>query len=659
MPLLDLVDRVPLSASLRLADRRRRACPRFALLLRRSVPRCFATLAPVFVLRAPDFALRARFAILASVFGLLLAAHPARAQWSTDPEANNAIADRAAGQVVPKIAVTSAGDTYIAWFDPAAGSYDVYLQLLTPAGVEVFPHNGILVSDHPQLSSLVDWDLIADSQGNAVVTFTDVRDGGDLDAFAYRIAPDQTFLWGADGIQLSIESDYTPSPVVTEASDGDFVFVWARLPDEGDGSLRMQRLSPDGTTRFAAGGIDIVTAPNESPGFAQVIPSDDGSVIVAYVRDIDTFTAPRHLRAIRVASDGTIVWGPVTVYDTVSLPIAHQPRMKPDGEGGAMLCWHRFQGGLYNSLVQHLHADGTEAWPHQGVAVAAAGTLYHINPSFGFAPESGSTFVFWNEEPTNQSQFGIFGQRIAADGSLAWGASGIAFVPMSTTFRSPPRVVAFADGAMVFFADQPTAQFGQERVLGYRVDEDGQVLWGPVEVSSHLSSKSRLPVTIDASGVSRMVWEDDRSGDADVYGQAITSDGVLGASTTSVGEVAQMASAVCWSPNPFSTHARSLSSHTTLTLRPLGELPVGEAPLGEGPVGGSILVRILDVNGRQVRALSSSAGETIVRWDGRDESGHALPSGVYFSRWSLTPSGNHAGADGALKGSIAPLVLTR
>src|SRR5690606_18959096 len=167
---------------------------------------------------------------LAAVFALLLAAHAAQAQWSTDPQENNAIADRAGEQVVPKIAVTPAGDTYVAWFDHAAGSYDVYLQLLTPAGVEVFPHNGILVSDHAQSTSLVDWDLIADSQGNAVVTFTDTRDGGDLDVFAYRIAPDQTFLWGADGVQLSFESDYTPNPVVTEASDGDFVFVWAHFP---------------------------------------------------------------------------------------------------------------------------------------------------------------------------------------------------------------------------------------------------------------------------------------------------------------------------------------------------------------------------------------------------------------------------------------------
>ena len=46
----------------------------------------------------------------------------------------------------------------------------------------MWPHNGILVSDHPQLSSLVDWDLIATSDGGCALVFTDARDGSDLEA---------------------------------------------------------------------------------------------------------------------------------------------------------------------------------------------------------------------------------------------------------------------------------------------------------------------------------------------------------------------------------------------------------------------------------------------------------------------------------------------
>ncbi len=172
------------------------------------------------------------------------------ARWPADPALNLAIADRPAEQVVPKIAGTHDGGCYVSWFDLASGNYDVYLQLLDSAGVESWEHNGILVSDHTQLSSLVDWDLIADSQGNAVLVSTDARDGNDLDVFAYKVSPAGDQLWGADGVAISANDDYEPSPIVAEESDGDFVIVWPRLPDGSDGSLMMQRLSPEGVARF-------------------------------------------------------------------------------------------------------------------------------------------------------------------------------------------------------------------------------------------------------------------------------------------------------------------------------------------------------------------------------------------------------------------------
>jgi flagellar hook assembly protein FlgD len=46
-----------------------------------------------------------------------------------------------------------------------------------------------------------------------------------------------------------------------------------------------------------------------------------------------------------------------------------------------------------------------------------------------------------------------------------------------------------------------------------------------------------------------------------------------------------------------------------------------------------VQLRIYDPSGRLVRTLAEGdmeAGERNVVWDGRDERGHAVPSGVYF-----------------------------
>jgi len=455
----------------------------------------------------------------------------ASAQWSSDPAANLPIVTKSGEQVIPKVAAAPDGGTWVGWFDHASGNYDVYCQRLDASGAPQFPAAGLLVSNHAQSSSLVDWDLICDKAGDAVLVFTDVRDGGDLDVFAYRISPAGAMLWGADGVQLSANNDYEPAPKVCQASDGDFVFVWARLPSAGDGGIMMQRLTPAGAPQLTAGGLLVVTQPGEDPGFCDVEPADGGSVVVCWLRDISSFASPRHLRARKFSSTGTPLWPQVSVYDALSLPIGYQPGLLSDGAGGALLWWHVSSlSGVYGSYVQHLDASGTELFPHNGRPVAATATN-HISPTLAYPSPGGDIYVFWNEENTLQSQWGVYAQRFTAGGVPQWGAGGLPLVAVDTVFKGPPRAVPYAGGAGVFWYDEPTGVFGKDRALGLRVNATGSTPWGaaPVVIASTLSTKSRLPVAIDCAGVTRVIWEDDRNGTPDVYGQAVRADGTLGA----------------------------------------------------------------------------------------------------------------------------------
>ncbi|MCK4414381.1 MAG: T9SS type A sorting domain-containing protein [Candidatus Eisenbacteria sp.] len=60
----------------------------------------------------------------------------------------------------------------------------------------------------------------------------------------------------------------------------------------------------------------------------------------------------------------------------------------------------------------------------------------------------------------------------------------------------------------------------------------------------------------------------------------------------------------------------------------------------ELPTAGPVELAIYEVNGRQIRSLlkeERAAGPHTVRWDGRDDDGREVPSGVYF--YNLTASG--------------------
>ena len=569
-------------------------------------------------------------ALAAALLLPLLLATPTAAQWPADPSVNLPIADRMSEQVTPKIASAPNSDTYVAWFDLAAGSYDVYLQRLNSAGVEQWPHNGILVSDHPQNTSLVDWDLIADSAGNCVLVFSDVRGAGDLDVQAYKIAPDGTFLWGASGITLSVSTDPEPAPYVAEASDGDFVFVWPRWPNSGGGNIMMQRLAPDGTLRYPAP-LPIAGDPNEQPAFAAIVAADAGSVIASWVRDVTTFSSSRHVRARKFAPDASPLWpAHVNVFDAASVPIAYTPKLEPDGAGGTLVLWHRSQSNLYNSLVQHLSASGTELFPHNGVEVATT-AMHHIDPALAYRQATGECFIFWNERNSLQSQWGIYAQKITAAGARAWGDAGRELQPVNTIYKSYPRCVQIGDGAAVFYYEEPTGQFNRDRLLGIRIDASGALVWPttPLVVSSYLSSKARIPLTIDAAGVTKIVWEDDRSGTPDIYGQNVNPDGTLGPSQTAIGGQEPAASVALLilpnRPNPF---------------RGLTELGIAAGTA----LGGNAAFVIADAAGRIVRTIEvpgrASAGARIA-WDGRNDQGAPLPSGTYFDRL-VTPAGESA-----------------
>jgi len=552
---------------------------------------------------------------------IAIAYSPALAGWPDDPTVNLAIADGPGEQVLPKIALTSDGGCYVGWFGNQDGSYRVYLQRLDRLGNELWPHNGILISDNPQSTSLVDWDLDTDTEDHAVLVFTDTRGGSDLDVYAYRISPDGDFVWGADGLTLSDNDDWEPTPQCAALLDGNTVFVWARYPDSGAGGVLIQKISPDGTLLFDPPVVVPGDSASERPAFADVVPADTDGFIVSWLRDTATFPSPRHLRAQKFASDGTPQWGSyVSVYDTWSLPLGYHPRALPDDAGGAVLYWHVSTGSLYDSYVQHLTSDGTELFGDNGMEVSTQSGIFIIEPTASYRAESQEIFVFFQTRNTSQSNWGLNAQKITAGGTRAWTDNGVLLHPMDSTYEGQPRAAVVGDGAVVTYFDEPTGSITLDRVMAMRVDTAGNILWGDtaVEVASTLSGKARLPIAAREDGVVLACWEDNRAGTVDLYGQSLNPDGTVGNDPASVesppfDRISNLS--LRSSPNPF-------YAGTTITI-------------GSGTLDAAQSIIVCDGSGRIVRRLVASARGTSaasVAWDGRDEEGRTCANGIYLLR---------------------------
>lgn len=452
----------------------------------------------------------------------------AHAQWSANPVTNQPIADLIGDQAVPKLAATLDGGAWIAWFDHAGPNYDVRLQRVDANGYEIFPHNGILISGNAQASSLIDWDLIGDSSDNAVLTFTDIRAGGDLDVYAYRISPTGAFLWGANGVALSNDANSEGNPVVAEMDDGSFVFAWSRSVTGSQGRLVMQKLDPAGSPQFLPAGIEIFGGATDDPAFVGIVPAIGGEYILSWIRDTTPFIAPRHLWSQKFDASGTALWGaaPVVVYNSAGLPIAYKPEMMSDGAGGAFFAWHVSVGSFFQGRVQHLDQNGAALWPVQGVEISLELSRSEFNPSMVPVAGTGDIIVFYNKRNSGQSLWGIGGQRISSTGALLWGTNGIEFVPYDAITEEVPRAVPTSNGAMCFVEQ---GNFNTT-ILGFAVDLFGFPIWGNTAqvIASTSSPKDKLRAVAAADGAAIVAWSDARVDTNNVLIQNVEQNGMLG-----------------------------------------------------------------------------------------------------------------------------------
>jgi hypothetical protein len=273
---------------------------------------------------------------------------------------------------------------------------------------------------------------------------------------------------------------------------------------------------------------------------------------------------------------------------------------------------------MFSARFQRLRADGVEMFAHNGVLVATGPTTHHIDPALAWDMDGEEAYVFWNERNSAQSMWGIYGQRLSDAGDRLWGDTGLVLAPVSTLYKNYPRTVPCTNGAMVFWAEEPTGSFYEDRLIGLRVDASGGLVWpgSPIGVSTLLSAKHRYPVVINAQEMAVLVWEDDRNGTVDLYGQNVNADGTLGQGSGAVAGLpaAGTRAGLRWTTGPAGAARLELAIAQPLrTAR----------------------VIISDVTGRGVRTLGLGdlpAGERRVDWDGRDGLGRGLPAGLYFSR---------------------------
>ncbi len=474
------------------------------------------------------------FKYLLCISAVLLLQLGVYAQWSPDSTLNLGVAVETGDQQLPKITATPDGGCYISWFDNRSGAYCMYLQRLNSLGEAQFAPNGMLVSSYPQMTWLVDYDMTTDQNNNAVIVFSDMRNGtgNDLDVVAYKIASDGSFIWGTDGIVLSdsVNTDFEPAPKVTATSEGNFVFAWEK--SNTDYRITFQKLSSGGQKMWGPSGIVYSPTSGERLHAPDVAAADNDGAVAFWKYSTGPAWAPTTwLYAQKFDSSGTELWGAggVLFYNLGQITAWTYPRIYSDAAGGAFITYYDSPPGNFNVWVQHINSAGSLIFPLNGVQASTnSSDRLHMNPDLAYVPSTEELYVFWVESNGGQSQFGVYGQKISPAGNRLWSDSGREFAPLTGSQTSFVCCGAAGTSVYVGYFESPTTV--NTAVKAFRIDSSGNMLWGGSRILSvsGLGSKDDLGLTVNSENRAFFAWADTRSGGYDIYAQNVNLDGSLG-----------------------------------------------------------------------------------------------------------------------------------
>lgn len=445
-------------------------------------------------------------------------------QWSSDPSQNLRITDLSGEQTIPKIARCANGNYYIGFFSMENGNYNVRLQLLDKDGNLLWPFNGILVSSHPSMTWLTDWDITADPENHAVLVWQDIRTGNN-NIVACRIAPDGQFIWGNDGILLSNNSNFNVSPKVVALPGGDVVVAW-----QSSNVIYRQRLTASGQKLWGENGIELSGTGTFS--WPQLLPASSGDVYMKYFIDSGPPWAPtRKIYVMRINPQGNNVWpSPVEIYNLGSISAWTQILpMIPDGNDGFYITWHdySFNNNAATSRINRITSTGQLVFNVNGLPISLQHNSNQLYPMPAKPSDDPNIYAFWLETNVSQNNWGIYGQKISANGTLQWGDFGKEIIPVSSQYVNPVHVDNVGEDFIIFY------QFGytstQYALHAIRVNKNGQHVWSaPAIISNVQSSKMHTEVSPYGNDQWVLTWGDDRFQSPDIFAQNIKSDGTLG-----------------------------------------------------------------------------------------------------------------------------------
>jgi len=436
-----------------------------------------------------------------------------------------------------------------------------------------------------------------------------------------RLLDDLTNAWDPSGVSLNAVFDMR-SAMLFETYDG-IGCLWS----ESRGfnyDIYYQKLDLDGNYTLVDDGVELVSS-NADDYMMAVVPTPDNKFLMFWMEDAWPASS---LKFTKMDAEGNIEigWNPNGNSLSNSSFDSRNLIVKPiTDESGVLAVWSQ-DGNFSDIYAQMLSWDGDAQWEDGGVAISQADND-QVNFSFELNDYKTHAFIAW-EDYRNGTDFEIFGEVIDLEsGSL--NNQNIQF-SNDTTNQYNPTMTLVQDNEFLLVWEDERGYYNSDPLLINGVDIYGSgyiigqgmttdVNGIPICVAYH--KQQNVNISKHSGEEYFLDWVDYRSSGkedlANYYGKTLMKASLLSVKPSCIG---------CNTPNDFyleSAYPNPFNGQIYFDFN--------------APEKQSITFTIFDLSGRKVYdrlILPSFGGKQRVFWNGANNSGELVSSGVYLYKFS-------------------------
>jgi hypothetical protein len=179
------------------------------------------------------------------------------------------------------------------------------------------------------------------------------------------------------------------------------------------------------------------------------------------------------------------------------------PQITTDGKAGAFMIWDDYRyGGTSKIFAQRINKNGTTKWNTDGIQICDINSGQ--SNSQAIEDGYGGAIIVWVDD--RNGNFDLYAQRIDSLGNRLWNSDGV-IVFDNNSNQIQPQIVRTSDN--YFYIVCIDERMGIPNLFVQKLDLQGIMLWGENgKIGNHIRGLRNFKVIVDWNDDLVLVWED-------------------------------------------------------------------------------------------------------------------------------------------------------